>query len=169
MRLFQIQDTRDFMKKLLVTEDFDSFLLREASVTTFCTFQVDGTYHPEFFCDAERGDGADADAYPYASWGKIRPLFWDLIKGKHTPLSFRIIFRLAPHNVETLLRQSGLSLRPEDIDGLFLNISYENGSLLCTSGVSMKLFTLDKSLERSWDETLQKFFRQKQIPFVSTH
>ena len=107
MRLFQIQDTRDFMKKLLVTEDFDSFLLREASVTTFCTFQVDGTYHPEFFCDAERGDGADADAYPYASWGKIRPLFWDLIKGKHTPLSFRIIFRLAPHNVETLLRQSG--------------------------------------------------------------
>ncbi|HIR28458.1 MAG TPA: hypothetical protein IAB84_10860 [Candidatus Choladousia intestinigallinarum] len=161
MRLFQIQDTRDFMKKLLVTDTFDTFLLWEASVTTFCTFHIDGAYHPEFFST----DADSSSPYPYASWEKVRPLFWSLIKGKNTPLNFRIIFRLAPHNVEQLLKQSGVAMAPQDIDGLFLNLNYEKDSLTCTSGTSVKFFTLDKSLDHAWEENLEKFFRQKQIPF----
>ena len=161
MRLFQIQDTRDFMKKLLVADTFDTFLLWEASVTTFCTFHIDGTYHPDFF----NADAEPSFPYPYASWEKVRPLFWSLIKGKNTPLSFRVIFRLAPHNVETILKQSGIPMEAQDIDGLFLNLNYENGSLTCTSGTSVKIFTLDKSLERAWEDNLEKFFRKNQIPF----
>ena len=41
---FKSRTPRDFMKKLLVADTFDTFLLWEASVTTFCTFHIDGTY-----------------------------------------------------------------------------------------------------------------------------
>ena len=55
-------------------------------------------------------------------------------------------------------------MAPQDIDGLFLNLNYEKDSLTCTSGTSVKFFTLDKSLDHAWEENLEKFFRQKQIP-----
>jgi len=56
-------------------------------------------------------------------------------------------------------------MKPEEIDGLFLNIHYEGSSVNCVSGTSLRTFSLDKSLEHAWDSMLQKFFRQKEIPF----
>ncbi|MBQ4176203.1 MAG: hypothetical protein II640_01920, partial [Lachnospiraceae bacterium] len=49
MLAVRITDTRDFMKKLLTQDLFDTFLLSEASVTTFTTFSIDGTWHPDYF------------------------------------------------------------------------------------------------------------------------
>ena len=90
------------------------------------------------------------------------------MKGKNTPLSFQIVFRLAPYNVESLLRQSGLSYRPEDVDGLFLTLRYDGTQLSCISGSSLRIFTLDHSLDHAWDAMLEKFFHKKEI-VVSTH
>ena len=42
MIALQIADIRHFMKKLLLSESFDRFLLLEGSITTFCTFHMDG-------------------------------------------------------------------------------------------------------------------------------
>lgn len=101
----------------------------------------------------------------YVLWKRVRPFFFDLTKGKNTPLSFRIVFRLAPHNVAKLLMQSGISLTAEDVDGLFLNIRFDENGLYCISGTSLRIFSLDKSLEHAWDAMLEKFFRKKEIPF----
>ena len=64
MIALKIPDTRDFMKKLLIAEDFDTFLVSEASVTTFTTFRVDGTWHPDFF---------ETDAPAALTWKLVRP------------------------------------------------------------------------------------------------
>lgn len=165
MRSYQIQNTRDFMKQLLIGDTFDTFLLSEAAITTFSTFHIDGTFHPDFFSTAEREQSA-MEQSGYALWKRIRPFFFELNKGKNTPLSFHIVFRLAPHNVEQLIRQSGLSMRSEDVDGLFLNIRYDGAMVTCISGTSLKIFSLDRSLEQAWDSMLEKFFRQKEIPFL---
>ena len=40
MRSFEILDIKHFMAKLLLSPAFDFFLLKEASITTFCTFSI---------------------------------------------------------------------------------------------------------------------------------
>ncbi len=164
MRSYQIQDIRDFMKKLLIADTFDTFLLSEASITTFATFQIDGSFHTDYLNSDETAQ-LGAEQSGYTLWRRIRPFFFELTKGKHTPLHFHIVFRLAPHNVAKLLAQSGLPFSEEDVTGLFLNIRYDGKELNCTSGTSLRFFSLDKSLEHAWDSMLEKFFRQKEIPF----
>lgn len=164
MRSYQIQDIRDFTKKLLLAETFDTFLLSEASITTYAAFHIDGTFHPEYL-SSDAAAQLTAEQSGYTLWKRVRPLFFELTKGKNTPLNFHIVFRLAPHNVEQLLRQTGISFHPEDVDGLFLNIRYDGTSLTCISGTSLRVFSLDKTLEHAWDNMLEKFFKQKEIPF----
>lgn len=165
MRSYQIQDIRDFMKKLLLREDFDTFLLSEASITTYASFHIDGRFHPEFLSSNE-AELLAAEKSGYTLWKRLRPFFFELTKGKNTPLHLHIVFRLAPHNVSSLLAQTGISILPEQIDGLFLNIHFDGATLSCTSGTSLKIFSLDRSLDHAWDEMLEKFFRQKEIPFT---
>lgn len=162
MRSYQIQDIKDFMRKLLITETFDGFLLSEASITTYATFQIDGSFHPEYLSSAE-AELLNAEQSGFALWRRVRPFFFDLTKGKNTPLRFRIVFRLAPHNVERLIEQAGVLVRAEDVDGLFLNIHFDGTALSCTSGASLRIFSLDKSLEHAWDEMLERFFRREGI------
>ena len=154
MLAVRIADTRDFMKKLLTQDLFDTFLFSEGSVTTFTTFAIDGTWHPDYFEDQK------VDAL---TWGLMRPVFFDLIKGKHTPVSFRIVLRLSDSNTESLLASSGLSMDASQIAGLFLNLNYQNNTVTCTTGTSLRIFTLDKTLDRIWDDMVMKFFSSRQI------
>lgn len=153
------------MKKLLIGDTFDTFLLLEASITTYASFHIDGSFHPEYLATAE-AETLGPEKSGYTLWRRIRPFFWELTKGKNTPLSFQITFRLAPHNVEKLLQQSGIAISPEQVGGLFLNIRYDGKTASCISGVSLKIFSPDKSLEHAWDAMLEKFFRQKGIPVI---
>ncbi len=166
MRSFQIQDHRDFMKKLLMTETFDAFQLVEASITTFVSFHIDGSFHADYFGTQEESSPSP-EKNSLVLWKRVRPFFFELTRGKHTPLSFRIVFRLAPHNTEKLLRQAGENLNPEDINGLFLNIRFDGNELCCISGTSTRVFTLDKTLDLTWDSMLDRFFRKNQIPCIS--
>lgn len=165
MRSYQIQDIKDFMKKLLITDTFDTFLLSEASITTYASFHIDGGFHPEYLSSGEK-EALTVEQCGYALWKRIRPFFFELTKGKNTPLNFRIVFRLAPHNVEKLLARSGVSFQTEDVDGLFLNLHYDGVNLTCISGTSLRIFSMDKTLEHAWDSMLEKFFKQKEIPFL---
>ena len=153
------------MKKLLLGEAFDTFLLSEASITTYASFHIDGTFHPEYLGSAE-SELLTTEKAGYALWKRVRPVFFELTKGRNTPLSFRIVFRLAPHNIERLLTQSGISLRAEEVDGLFLNLLFDGSALTCTSGTSLRVFSLDKTLEHAWDDMLAKFFHREGIPFT---
>ena len=56
-------------------------------------------------------------------------------------------------------------IRPENVQGLYLNFHFDGTALTCVTGTSFRTFTMDKSLEHIWDEMAQKFFRQHQIPF----
>ena len=164
MQSLQLPDVKDFMSRLLTTDCFDSFLLSEASITTFTSFHIDGSFHPDYFGNTEKDQNYSSSNS--LSWKMVRPLFFDLIKGKNTPLDFKIVFRLADYNVEKLLLQSGIALRSQDVSGLFLNIYYNGKNVSCITGTSLRIFTMDKSLEHAWDSMVQKFLRQKQIPFL---
>ena len=54
MIALQIADIRHFMKKLLLSESFDRFLLLEGSITTFCTFHMDGQLQKTYYTGEEQ-------------------------------------------------------------------------------------------------------------------
>ena len=161
MQAFQILVVKGFMGKLLLSSTFDAFLLSEATITTFNVFSIDGHFHPDFFSDQDEVDASQT----LSRWEQVRPFCLSLIKGKHTPLNFKIIFQLSPSNTAKLLTQGGMSLSPEDIEGLYLNIRYDGASLTCVTGTSLRLFTLDKTLEHTWDSMVGSFLKQKELPF----
>lgn len=164
MIAMKIPEVKAFMNLLLLSDTFDRFLVAEASITTFNTFHMDGKLKKEFFT-AEELRGETLAGRDYSYWGELRPFCLALIKGQKAPLHFKIVFALSRPNTEKLLTGQGLSLTPDDIEGLFLNIVYRDGALTCTTGTSMRLFTLDRSLENTWDDMIRKFFKSKEIVF----
>ncbi len=158
----RILDIKGFMAQLLLRDTFDRFYLTEASITTFGMFLIDGRLQKDYYTSEELEN--EAYAQPYSYWKQMRPFCLELIKGKKTPLRFKIVFQLSAANTQKLLSQLGASLSPSDINGLFLNLHFENQTLTCVTGTSLKLFTMDKSLEHAWDDMVRKFFRAKKIP-----
>lgn len=152
------------MSKLLISDVFNKFLLSEATITTSNTYTIDGHLNKEFYT-AEELEANNLTEQTISSWETLKPFCFEVIKGKKTPLNFKIVFLLSSANVARLLEQSGISLTANDINGLFLNIKYSNNVLQCITGTSLKLFTLDKSLENEWDSMIQKFFKAHEIPF----
>ena len=142
MIALQIQDVKDFMSRLLIGNDFDHFWLCEASITTFSTFTIDGALHTGFF-DTEEARKLTETGRTCALWKEV--------------------FQLSRKNTEKLLLDKRSSWRSEDIFGLYLNLQYDGSSLICTTGTSVKTFTLDKSLDHIWDEMVMRFFQKQQI------
>lgn len=160
----QIIDVKDFMSKLLISDIFNKFLLSEATINTYNTFTIDGHINKDFYTPDELEEHLLTDQ-TISSWETLKPFCFELIKGKKTPLNFKIVFLLSSVNVNKLLSQTGIPLTSNDINGLYLNIKYSNNSLHCITGTSLKLFTMDKSLEHEWDFMVQKFFKAHEIPF----
>lgn len=158
----QIADVKVFMNKLLLNTAFDSFLLLEASITTFNTFHIDGTLQKDYFTQEEKELLDDRNL---SKWSEIRPFCLELIKGKKTPLSFKLTFQLSSSNTEKLLLQTGIKIPPEQIRGLLLNIRFTGKKLFCTTGTSLAVFTMDKSMDHAWDDMVQRFFHQQEIPY----
>ena len=158
MIAFSLTNIKEFMSQLLLSETFDSFAFIEGEIVTFNTFRIDGFLQKEFF-DAE-------EPLPeYSLWKNVRDYCFSLIRGKRTPLSFRFVFSLSRKNIEKLTAQNVPSLDPDAVQGLYLNIHYDGARLTCVTGTSFKTFTMDKSLERTWDEMAEKFLRQKGVEF----
>lgn len=156
-------EIRDCMSKLLLSDIFDAFLFIEGDITTFNTFHLDGYLKKDFF-DTEEALSRFSSR-EYSLWKEVRTLCYTIIKGKKTPLGFKFVFCLSGENTSRLLVQEGLSFSPEDVRGLYLNLSFDGSTLHCVTGTSMNTFTMDKSLEHAWDTMVQRFFKQKQMPF----
>lgn len=136
------------MGQLLLNSTFDRFSLIEGEVTTFNRFHVDGHLHKEFYENAPEAE--------YSRWEDLREYFYQVIRGKRTPLSFKFILSLARDEFASFGAQH--TFRPEDIQGLYLNLRFDGSSLQCVTGTSMNIFTMDKSLEKAWDKYVQQFF-----------
>ena len=162
MVALQICDIKQFTKHLFIGDTFDWFLVREASIVTFNAFSIDGRIRQGYYSDEELEEGQIETC---SSWGMLRPFCFSLIRGSKLPESFSIVFKLPPCQLERFLAERCSSWRPEQVDGLFLNIRYEDHALTCTSGVSLSQFSLDKTLEREWDDMVGQLLRKKGIPF----
>lgn len=161
MIALKITDIKDFTRQLFLKETFDGFLLSEAVITTFNTFTIEGFLNRDYYNDVEL---EDLGARAYSTWKEIRPFCLQLIKGNKLPLSFRITLRMKQENVNAILTRNELADQ-YDVDCLQLNILYKNGIITCTTGIALRQFSLDKSLDHVWDTMVRKFFTKNQIAY----
>lgn len=164
MIALKISNLKDFMEKLLKGNTFDHFWLVEASITTFNTFTIDGNLHLDFF-DSPLGKALDAAGRTNSYWAEVKPFCFSIMKGKRTPLHFKIVFQLSFEQMDKVLTQSDTGLTTDQVAGLYLNLQYNGSEMTCTTGTSLRLFTLDKSLDILWDNMILRFFTQKEIAF----
>ena len=159
----KIEHTKEFMNKLLLHEDFDSFLVKDALIASFTTMQIEGSRNSEFYSEEEiEALGEDCD---YVRWSEIKPLCLQMIKGKKTPLHFKFVFKLSKKNVAKFLQQTGLSFTEKDVSGLYFHIRFEDGKITCITGTALHIFTMDKSLDEAWDEMIKRFLQKLQLDY----
>ena len=57
--------------------------------------------------------------------------------------------------IKHLIEGNNIDIQPEDVNDLFMNIKFEKDKLTVITGVSLKVFTMDKSLEKAFDNYIQ--------------
>lgn len=148
MKLFQIEDVKEFMEFLFLKEMFDKFCVSSMEIKTFVSISVKGNLLTDWLSEEEKELYGETEFVP---WKLLRPLAFSLIRGKQTPRMMRLQFVHYMAN--------------GDCGGL--RIQFENNQLMCISSYTPAHFTLDKSREQVWDENCAEFFHKNNI--VSTH
>lgn len=165
MQALELTDIKDFMNKFLCTDTFDHFLLQEGVITMAATCTINGRITEDFYSSEEKEE-LGLTGLLFLPYGMLRSSCFNLIKGKKTPSSFHFILLLSPDNLSRTLADIGSSFTEQDISGMFLNIRFQNGALTLTTGVSYRIFSPDKTLEREWARLVCLFLKQQKIPFI---
>ena len=153
MEIFSIDEKTEYLKELFEKEKYDSFYLYEARVKTKLDYYVNGRLNREYFDTEEQ-----ADLPEYVEWKDIKQIVYSYIKGKRLPIGFKIILMFNRENISRLLEMNNLPVKTEDVSALFMNVVYEHEALSVTTGTSLKIFTMDKTLEHVWDDTIKKYY-----------
>lgn len=156
----KVLDVREFMSKLLIQGVFDSFLLSEAELLCGCAYEIHGRRNKDWYSKEELSSLSSPE---YMSFSEQRLFLYQLIKGKKTPQSMKLTLLLSAQNAVQLLERIGRGEESGTLEGLFLNIRYEKGEVKLITGSSFNVFTLDKTIEREWDESLRIFLRHHKI------
>lgn len=156
----KVDDIKGFMSNLLIHKVFDEFYVSEMTINTAIELYISGKLNEDFYSSEEL---EVLNGRKYSTWAENKGFAYSFIKGNKLPLSIKIVFMLSDSNTEILLKNSGVALSANDVNGLFLNIRYEQGNVYLTTGTSIKVFTMDKTLERTWDEDVKLFLKNNNI------
>ncbi|MCD7837126.1 MAG: DUF5721 family protein [Lachnospiraceae bacterium] len=163
MVALKITSLKNLMNQLLAGNIFDIFLLEEAIVTTAVTYTIDGHINKEFYSGDE--PCTDDLRYTLKPWSEIKGLCFDLIKGKRTPLNFRLVLQLKPEYAEGLIKKELPASDITQLKALILLIKYDGSAAFINTGTSYLSFIRDKEPERIWDRAICKYLNEKGISF----
>lgn len=164
MIALKITNIKHFMGRLLGSEDFDSFLLEEASISTYNTFHIDGHLNREFY-STEEWEDETLRPYDFSMWKTIRPICFDLIKGTHTPSAFRFVLHLIPDHVQSILSKGDTTVTLQQLKAFVLNIKYDGTGLTIVTGTAFHTFLMDKTPDALWDQAVKQFLAKKGIAY----
>ena len=119
MNVYQLS-AKNCMSHLLLKDTFDTFLFIEGEFTTFNKFTISGYLQEDFFDEKLEET--------YSRWEKIRDFCFQIIRGKRTPLNFKIVLALPDDQIPAFLTapSNALPALPSK-PFLWINPSKENG------------------------------------------
>ena len=125
-------------------------------------WNFDGTVTPDFY-SSEELEEQGLSGLVFLPYGRVRQHCFDLIKGKRTPSYFKFVFLLSPDNLSRTLASMQTPFYTTGCDRHVLNLKFQNGNLMLTTGVSYRIFSTDKSLEHEWDRLVEIFLKNHNI------
>lgn len=143
MESYTISNKKLFMNKLLKSDLFETFEVREIIIHSATKCILDGKRNIDFYTSEELDTLSS-----YLTWHELRPQTYHLMSGSKLPTYFKII--LSTSTTKTLSVS-------DIIDTCFLNITFKDNIITCSTAVSYKMFTMDKTPESIWDEKMKYF------------
>ena len=101
----------------------------------------------------------------YTSWKNIKTFAFSIIKGRKVPELLKITFVLPEAVVAKLILDNDLNFDPDCVNGLFLNVRYQDGSVTMTTASSLSTFTLDRSLDEAFERYIINFLSDADISY----
>ncbi len=143
MQTYPISNRKEFMAKLLKSDLFDSFEVKEVIIHAAFKLVIDGGRNMDYF------DTLNGETYSkLLTWGEVRKNVYELMQGTKLPTYFKIV--LGTNQNKTA------SLAPE-ASAFYLNIHFKENQISCSTGTAYKTFTLDQSADKLWDEKMKNF------------
>lgn len=149
----RINDVSNFMQNLLVKETFDSFLLCDGEIHTANSISISGRINAGFYNSDELENITD----DFVFWKNIKHICFEIIRGKKVPTKMKLVFAMPKSSYSKIIIDSGINIPEENIGGLYLHINYENNIITAITGTSLNVFTMDKTLDKYWDNLMKGF------------
>ena len=138
-------DVKIFMSKLLKEDIFNHFEVRGIEISSFTRLEISGELDANYLNDDERTENK------FCTWAELSKYVVDFIKDGKRPRLIKIVFSL-----------SGALIHP-NASACFLNMNYENNSVVFTTATAQVSFALDKSHDFAWDNYVREFFAKNNI------
>jgi len=84
------------------------------------------------------------------TWGTMRPYAFEIVKGVHLPSYMKVVLA-----------------QMQDENTMFLNITFDDGKIIITSGMAQRSFSMDKSSYHRWNEHIKDFLQANEILFTN--
>lgn len=157
MKAIRIEDIKTFTSELFVKNLFDDFLISEAEIATYNTFSINGRINTSYYEEEPK--------YEFSKWESIKPFVFGLIKGKRLPVFFKIILKLNIDDLNKFIKENSLSAYENKLEECFINIKYEYSKIIISTGIFLNEFTMDKSVDKAWDQFVLNLFITNNIKF----
>lgn len=155
MEAFEVLDVKEFTKKLFMTDMFNKFSVIEAEFLTFVKFDINGKLNKTYF-----DEGLDRE---FCTWSEIRNICFDIIKGKRTPTSFKLVLKFSVEFTKKWIAEN----TAKDIDAdMYLNIRYSDKKLHLISSFSPKTFLPERDILHTFDTYVKEMFKKINITLV---
>lgn len=138
MVAFTVGNVPAFMGALLSRDTFDAYGVHEITI--------------------KKGFNLIIEENEKVSYGTVRPLCFDAVKGKTLPEFMRFTLTAPEGTLQTLSAETGEAYDADNVLGLALNITYRSGVLSVTSGSSVKDIFAGKAVDTAWGEAVKKLF-----------
>lgn len=158
MLAIKIDDIKVFTTNLFSGELFDEYYVTDIEISTYNTFSINGLINQAYY---------EEEVKPYSYWKDLKPLCFDLIKGKRLPLAFKIVLKLSNEQRLKFIEDFELKDFSDKLEECFINIIYEDRTLNLTNGIFLNDFVLDKSADKAWDKYIIDILEKTNIAYTN--
>jgi len=152
MQSFDITNRKEFMTKLLKSDLFESFEVREVAIHVSFKMILDGKRNKAYFQDINEDS---SEVYSdYLTWGEMRKHVYELMQGSKLPTYFKIVLSTSSEKTQQI---------SPNVSTFYLNITFKDNQTICTTGTAYSEFTLDQSADHLWDERIKNFLFKYQF------
>lgn len=152
MQSFDISNRKEFMAKLLKSDLFDNFEVREVTIHVSFKMILDGKRNKAYFQDVH--EDSEKVYSDYLTWGEVRKHVYELMLGTKLPTYFKIILSTSIEKTQQL---------SPNVSTFYLNITFKDNQTTCTTGTAYSEFTLDQSADHLWDDRIKNFLFKYQF------